>query len=247
MANNIFLVTSAINTDSGVMSNIDRIQQTIETANSIRRYASKNTKIILLEGGQSPLVLNQRDQLNTVYDDIIDFTFHPTIRFIHSQKIDSMYVKGPCESFMLCAACNLLPRDEQYRIFKISGRYNLTEQFDESAHDVNGKYVFLDRQNGVHYYYGDASDQNNPLRNIEKYYTEYQYKTRLYSFCSTILDIASQNYVKIFDTIINSYDDHGFIDLEHATYRVVDQSIVHELPIIGVSGIQAPNGITIKE
>lgn len=244
--NNIFFVTSALNVNSGILPSEQRLIQTIDTAKSIKRYA-KNPRIILLEGGRQALSLEQRDALKHYYDDILDFTWHPTIIFAHDQKVNVMYIKGPCESLMLSEACKLLPKDQKYRIFKISGRYQLDNTFNEEHHDASGKYVFKSKDNGVKYYHADKDSNTSQLQNIDLYYTPYQYKTRLYSFCSTLLDIAIENYQQIFNTIIGSYINHGYIDLEHATYKNIKTDIIHELDVIGVKGIQAENGLELKE
>lgn len=246
MGHNVFLVTSAINVTSGLIDVTGRLEQTIETARSIRRFA-KNPTIILLEGGKSPLTFDQRTRLKEVYDDILDFTWHPTIQFAHAQKINVMYIKGPCESIMLHETCKLLPRNKQYRIFKVSGRYYLYDKFVEEEHNVSGKYVFKKKENGVRYYHENKYDGGSQLQNIDLYYTPYQYKTRLYSFCSSILDVAIEDYSKIFTEITSSYVNHGYIDLEHATYKNINPELVYELNIIGLGGIQAENAVELRE
>lgn len=242
---NVFLVTSGLNVESGQIAPELRLKQTIETAESIKRHAP-NSYMVLLEGGRYPLTLDQRGRLLEVYDDVIDFTSHPTIVFAHSQNVNAMYIKGPCESLMLHEACKLIPRDV-HRVFKISGRYLLSEEFNIENHDVRGKYLFKNKDTGVRYYHDGKNDDGSQLQNIEQYFTEYQYKTRLYSFCGSLLDKATDNYNNIFQCMIQSYINHGYIDLEHSTYRVLDQDDVSETPVIGVQGIQAENSIFLKE
>lgn len=244
--NNIFLVTSGLNVESGLILPNDRLQQTIDTAKSIRKYAS-NVTILLLEGGKYPLNLEQRMLLKEHYDDILDFTYHPTIQFAHNQNVNVMYTKGPCESLMLFETCKLLPKNENYRIFKISGRYQLYDKFCIEDHMVNGKYVFKTKEDGVRYYHDDKFSDGSQLQNIDMYFTPYQYKTRLYSFCSSLLETATQNYNNIFQTIISSYINHGYIDIEHAVYKNIDQSLIHELDVIGLKGIQAENAVPLEE
>lgn len=246
MNHNIFLVTSAINVTSGLIGVTGRLEQTVQTARSIKQFA-KNPTIILLEGGKSPLTFDQKTTLKEVYDDILDFTWHPTIQFAHNQNVHAMYIKGPCESIMLHEACKLLPRNNQYRIFKISGRYYLYDKFVEEEHNAYGKYVFLKKQNGVEYYHDNKNDPSSQLQNIDLYYTPYQYKTRLYSFCSSILDVAIENYLKIFNEITSSYVNHGYIDLEHATYKNINPNSVCELDLIGLGGTQAENAVELRE
>lgn len=244
--NNIFLVTSGLVNNYGVLSFEDKFQQTLETAISIKKY-SPNSKIILLEGGQSSLSYIQRCEIRKKYDDILDYTYHPTIKFAHGQKVNVMYTKGPCEALMMYETCGILPKEGQYRIYKISGRYTLNENFDESAHQKLGKYVYKTKQSGVKYYHDGKNSDGSQLQNIEDYFTPYQYKTRLYSFCSTLLNRATEDHMNIFSCMVNSYINHGYIDVEHSHYRCIPPDFIHELDVIGLSGVQAPNGVAIKE
>jgi hypothetical protein len=244
--NNIFLVTSGLNVDSGLISPQDRLQQTLDTARSIKQYAPGST-ILLLEGGKYPLTFEQRVLLKDLYDDIIDFTYHPTIQFAHNQNVNVMYTKGPCESLMLYETCKILPKNNDYRIFKISGRYQLYDKFCIVGHNVKGKYVFKTKELGVKYYHDDKNDNGSQLQNIDMYFTPYQYKTRLYSFCGSLLETVTQNYNNIFQTIVSSYINHGYIDIEHATYKNIDLSLIHEMDVIGLKGIQAENAIALEE
>lgn len=242
---NIFLVTSGLNVQSGQVSQQTRFTQTIETAKSVKKHVS-DAVIILLEGGKYSLTLNQRLELLQVYDDIFDYTYHPTIKFAHDQNVDAGYIKGPCESFMLHEACKVMPKDAK-RFFKLSGRYQLSDEFNINNHDVSGKYVFKTIDPGVRYYHDKKDEPGSQLQNIEKYYTPYQYKTRLYSFCGSLLEQATQNYQNIFQCMVNSYINHGFIDIEHSTYRVVDPKLIHTINPVGLTGVQAENSVLLKE
>lgn len=243
--NNIFLVTSGLNVESGVVSLDDRFHQTIETARSIRARV-EDSVIILLDGGKFPLTIEQRKQLLAVYDDILSFTHHPTIQFAHNQNVNVMYIKGPCESMMLHEACKLLPPDVK-RVFKISGRYKLSDNFNITQHDHQGKYVFKTKEDGVKYYHDGKYEDGSQLQNIDHYYTPYQYKTRLYSFCGSMIPQVIEDYHNVFQCMIQSYINHGYIDIEHSMYRVLDKNKIVEIDIIGLAGIQAENGIFLTE
>lgn len=239
----VFLVTSAINVDTGVISTEERLLQMIETAKSIRSKVN-DCKIILIDGGTQPLNLLQRESLLKLYNDVLDLSYHPQILTMHSlanqkedHKIRSVIIKGPCEAFLLSYALNVLPKEEDCRYFKISGRYKLSESFDLKNHLIKFKYVFKQKDNGVLY---EGSD-------INYLYTRYQYKTRLYSFCGTIFDQVKNHYNQIFEHIISCYSENSFIDLEHATYKIIGENLVHQVETIGCTGIQADNGAIIDE
>lgn len=242
---NVFLVTSGLNVESGVVSSTDRFNQTIETARSIRSRVT-DAVIILLDGGKYPLMIDQRKSLLAFYDDVLNFTHHPTIQFAHSQNVNVMYIKGPCESMMLHEACKLLPTNVK-RVFKISGRYKLSDEFDISQHDHRGKYVFKTKEDGIRYYHDGKDEDGSQLQNIDHYYTPYQYKTRLYSFCGSMLSQVIGDYQNVFQCMVQSYLNHGYIDIEHSMYRTLDENKIVEIDTIGLEGVQAENGIFLKE
>jgi hypothetical protein len=239
----VFLVTSAINVDTGVLGTEERLSQMIDTAKSIRERVY-DCKIILIDGGIKPLTVSHRQNLLEIYDDILDLSYHPQILTMHrlanekeDHRVRSFIVKGPCETFLLSYALELLPKDEECRYFKISGRYKLSDSFDLDTHLVQSKYVFKKKDSGVLF---EGSDVNY-------LYTEYQYKTRLYSFCGTIFDQVKNHYNQIFEHIISCYSQNSFIDLEHATYKIIGESLVHGVQSVGCVGIQADNGAIIDE
>ena len=231
--NNIFLVTSAIhgaNGMNGQLTTQQRIDQTIETAHSIRVHIP-DAKLYLLEGGKYPLDFALRQHLMAEYDDIIDFTYHPFITFAHNQvdlsKQVITVIKGPCESFMLREACKLLTVSDDDRIYKISGRYRLSEEFNLSEHlAAKGKYLMLTKTKCLEFY-------SYPQKLT---YSEYQYSTRLYSFCGSILNKATENYNVINKRLLDLYSKSEYMDLEHMTYLVYDQSDITEVSPIGLIG-----------
>lgn len=223
-----FLVTSALHTPYSQFTIEERASQSILTAKSIRHYVP-DSKIILIDGGILPIDINMRTQLLTVYDDILDFTQHEFIKFMHNQPADNCghIIKGPCESYLLREACKAIQSDKVKRIFKISGRYILTNRFDLSSHlSQVGKYVMLNKVKVGPVEFNGKLEQ----------WADYCYETNLYSFCSSLLDEAIENFNTIITNIIDIYSVNSYIDLETATYLSLNKYHVYEIPIIGVSG-----------
>ena len=241
---NIFLVTSAIHGPggmSGQLSSDQRIMQTVNTAVSIRKHVP-DAKIYLLEGGIMPLNMQIRQMFLMHYDDILDYSTSEFIQFAHRQRDanrqEITVIKGPCESYMLRETCKILTTTLQDRIFKISGRYQLSDEFNINAHNVPGKYVFKTKEECLQWYKDKTKPNHSP----------YQYKTRLYSFCGSIKDMATVNYDKIMNGILDLYSKNEYLDLEHMTYLTINPSIIHEISPIGLTGsfAEVPNSI-IKE
>lgn len=234
----IFLVTSAIYSKSGISGQLTpetRIQQTIDTANSIRKHLP-NATIYLLEGGSNAISFDVRSKFLHHYDDVIDFSYHPFIAFAHERvELDKQgitVIKGPCESFMLREACKLLKVTSNDRIYKISGRYKLNNKFNVvDHHTATGKYLMLKKKKNLEYYDDPTSITYSP----------FQYSTRLYSFCGSIINKAIENYDNINQRLLWLYSQDKYIDLEHATYLTYDSLDIIETPTIGLSGSFAEN------
>ena len=232
---NYFLVTSGIHGPYGVFTVQERIEQTIKTATSIRERIPDST-ILLLEGGNSSLSSNDTDNLLKYYDRILDYTNDPVIQFAHNTHRDEVIsLKGPCEAKLLSNATAELSVNPTDRIFKISGRYFLTDEFDLAKHtEQSGKYVFLSKFPGEKY--GNLIPA-----------TPYQYKTRLYSFCGSILNQAAKYYNQVFDGIVYNYSKGTFIDIEHMMWRTINPNLVTHINPIGVSGLQAEDSKLLRE
>lgn len=230
----IFLVTSGIHGGYGVFDPSVRIEQTLQTAESIRQRMT-DSRIILLEGGAQPLSSAEYDCLRQKYDQILDYTSDPVIQFAHrAHREEVISLKGPCEARMLAQACRVLPPTTEGRVFKISGRYCLSDEFDLARHEAHpGKYVFLTVQPGERYDRPQAA-------------TPWQYKTRLYSWCSSLWPVAARIYQQQLENIINSYQKGVFIDIEHTTYRTVSPHVIETIQPMGVQG-PAASGTWIEE
>lgn len=235
---NIFLVTSAIYSKigrSGQLLPEKRIEQTIDTAKSIIKYVP-DAKIYLLEGGSKTLDFRLRNEFLKYYTDIIDFTYHPFIAYAHEKinldKQEITVIKGPCESHMLREACKLLSTVKCDRIFKISGRYCLSDEFDLDMHTkARGKYLMKTKDKCLSYY-------SDPSKNA---YSPYQYSTRFYSFCGSLLNKVIINYDTINNRLLELYANSEYIDIEHMTYLVYNQQDIIETSPIGLAGSFAEN------
>jgi len=224
--NNIFLVPSGIYTKQTLFSVEDRINQTIETAIDIRKKVP-DVKLYLLEGGDKSLSFDERSKFLEVYDDVLDFTGHEVIKFSH--QLGGGTMKSSCETYMLMQSIKLLNVPEQSRIFKICGRYRLSDRFDLSKHhSATGKYLFKNKEPGLEFI-AEYTKSKTSL---------YRYETRLFSFCGSIFDTVVKDFEKIFYSLIDMYSNNLYNDVEHMTYMVLDQSLVLDTDCIGVAGLR---------
>lgn len=240
----IFLVTSGIHGPGGVNGKVPiptRITQTIETAASIRHHVP-DAKIYLVEGGSDPLDIGLREQfINHGFNDVLDFSMHSFIQFAHQQrdaaKQEITVIKGPCEMYLLKEATKLLTLAPDDRVYKLSGRYRLSDEFSlEAHHAAKGKFLFKTKMECLEWY------KKGPIT------SPYQYATRLYSWDGSLQQAAIYHFDKIQNFILDLYSKNLYMDVEHSTYLNIDQSLIAEATPIGLTGAfsEAPDTL-IKE
>ena len=75
---------------------------------------------------------------------------------------------------------------------------------------------------------------------------KHQYMARLWSwpkdFTPDIIDVYNNSLAYISDRIANG----GYADIEHVLYKFLPVDMVTELPVLGVEGTIAPNGVAIN-
>lgn len=231
---NLFLVTSAISTNYGRTSMEERLKETIDTANSIIKYAP-NSKIILVEGGK-PLSQDVKNQLS-VFDEIFDFSDHPIMKMTQSDTqlaVDNVghSVKSAGEAYLLKESLGLL-KNEYDRIFKLSGRYRLTERFNINDHLHKNKFVFLPK---APTHKTEMIDSNGNLLSKKSSidFSPWRYETTFYSFDN--VPKAKLIFDYIFNSLVEVYSEENYIDIETATYLTINKDDVIEIPVIGLAG-----------
>lgn len=237
---NWFLITSAINVDYGIYNLQQKFEQTCETVDSIRKYCS-DAKIILLEASPTRIDGERFEHLRKITDMYIDFSGDEFIQMMH-KNFNTFAVKSPGEAYIL--GCFLLKQNfiqDDDRVFKISGRYMLDENFDKQFHEKQvGKIVFLKKQPFTQYYSVESNKKMDPI-------APYQYKTRLYSFCGSLSKCFSEKCFNIVNFFRDNYGVDFFSDIEHAMYRFTNHNLVVETPVIGVTGYSADRNFIPKE
>ena len=167
---NTFIINSTINTIEG-FSNYDiqeRAKQTYETIDSIQDKVP-DAKIILVDNSYKRLPEAMRFVLTYHTDLFIDIDNETT----RDSTYHSYRKRGRGEMYQIMKALKEAREKELIgdRVFKISGRYKLSDSFNIHDYDnMIGKYVFKKREQSL------------------KKYTEYYLPTRLWSFCGTLMD-----------------------------------------------------------
>jgi hypothetical protein len=232
----LFLVSSAIHTNHGIYSAEQRLEQTVNTLKSIKQKCDAD--IILLDGGLKSPTEEERKVLEEYTDSIISFSDASSIKdilAIPSQDI----VKNMAEIVMFGSTFQDIGVSGEYkkykRIFKMSGRYVLNDNFNYQTHiDAKDKIIIR----------GPYTSQ---FTSAQTGGVIFQYMSRLWSFDSELLPNIAETYGKMFETMNRVLIQGGYIDIEHLLFAYLDPSRIQKIAKIGVEGNIAPNGVGISE
>lgn len=204
----IFLINSAINNDPM------RLAETLDGLESIwRRYPLSDIWIAesSRHGLSSAFVghIPVRARLFTFWDD-------EYVKRTYQFSENLGFVKTAIESYM---TRELLRHPLRGRVYKLSGRYQLTDDFNPDAHV---KVTF-----------------SRALRtgfSVEQCGTTGMYMTRLYSFDSDLVPVMRNVLSEIQEYHWQKWKSGGVFDLEHGFYKFLPRQYVHEVDKIGVKG-----------
>lgn len=242
MSKSLFIVTSAIHTRFGVYNTDQRLQQTIETFNSIRQKCDAD--IILLDAGEQVISEQDVSLLKLYASDILQFANDEVVRAVQKDE-NCFLVKSLLEIITLKSTFLQLlkhPDIKNYsRIFKISGRYILDSDFDYQKHLSEVNKVAIKASKACMY-----STEHWAIKECAtQYYREHM--TRLWSFDTSLLGNMIDLFQSMQTTLINLINDNKFQDIEHLMYCHLDPAMVTEFDVIGVQGTIAPKGVLVKD
>jgi hypothetical protein len=242
-----FIVTSALETNLGPLPTDIRILQTMDTVRSIYR-TYPDAKTILVEGGMQLPNTPLWDQLKSMVHVFMDLTNNEQIQHLQqnvmsrvSNKFEMGGVSGLAKTVaeltlmvnVLDALNNhpdMVPARQVDRIFKISGRYQLSPLFDKSVYEnANMKYVFKRR---------DASWMD--AASCAAIGADHGFSSRLWSFDIGLLDSTQERLQAALEDMIEISADH-YIDMEHLLYKHIGPKQAIELDNTHLFGTLGPN------
>jgi len=225
----LFIVTSAIRTGIGVIDENTRFNQTIEGLKTLKKYAP-NAIIMLVDASSQPIPEHSVHTLSRLCD--------RTIMFHGDQDLMTLAnagLKSQAEITLLFKTINVLkfhPELQQMmasvrRVFKLSGRTNMLEGYDPSEYDnLFGKYVFKKRMPSW-----------LPKETQVKSNCDHLLITRMYSFCTSLMD----DYFNTLPQIYNTVNEFG-VDTEHAHFGNINKEYLVEFDNLYCEGVLAGNG-----
>ena len=222
---NLFIVTSALHANIGVVNEQERMLQTIETLENLKKKVPD--AMVLFVDGSPHNIDEDKKKLISKYCQSMWFNTHPDVYAMASSGR-----KSEAEIIMLFNTLLKIKQSKSIheikRIFKFSARTLLEDDFDINEYDgLFGKYVFKK----------SIPSWMTPERKSN--ITDHLYITRMYSFCPSLLD----NYLQSLQPILNNVIQHG-IDTEHSHYLCLDRRYVIEFDRVKCAGIVAGSGET---
>lgn len=211
MYDSVFIITSTIMAEEIVTAvpNKQRYEQTIETIKSIRKYAP-NSFIMLVENS---LFYFYSQELVDAVDSYVNVSNHPD-----SIRINLNRKKGIGDTYMVVEGLSVLKKYniKAKRIFKVCGRYWLTEKFNLQEHISAGEKYLFKRQEPSEY-------TATPVLS-----------TRLWSMSFNKIDETTQLLFKVVKTM----NEEG-VDLEPAMFKNIPEENYVLTDWLGLSGYLA--------
>ena len=241
---NIVLLTSALYTNYGIYKSAERIQQTLDTAKSAKKYIP-GAVIILVDNSKVDVQNDTSAEFEELIDTVdyyIDNSDDNDIKYFHNNVTNYDIGKNAMEALGMMKALTYISNDKAMmkeidkadRVFKLSGRYQVTDKFDIakfSNENTKNKYVFKRAQPS---WINPADTGVNTLL-----------QTRLWSFTPAMLLTVMQLYKDIIETMVRLFNEGKYIDNEHAMSKFIPRDMLVELETVGLQGNIAPNGMMI--
>jgi len=241
---NIVLLTSAVYTNYGIYKPQERIQQTLDTAKSAKKYIP-GAVIILVDNSKVDVQNDtsaEFEELIDLVDYYIDNSDDEDIKYFHNNVANYDIGKNVMEAMGMMKALTYINSDADMmkeiadadRIFKLSGRYQVTDKFDIAKFDnanTKDKYVFKKAQPSW------INTQDTGVTTL--------LQTRLWSFTPGLFTATIELYKNIIETMVRLVNENKYIDNEHAMSKFIPKDRLVELETVGLQGNIAPNGMMI--
>lgn len=232
------LVTSAANAKFSVYTPEERVEQTLKTIESVKERIP-NAFICLSDCGIPGLTGELKDKLVNSVDRFVDLSKDPVVNWIATNITHQDTVKNLTELVVVGKFFKVAKEQKWFndcsRVFKVSGRYWLTDSFDISRYeqeDAKGKYVVSKK----------LLSQFDPALTGQSL----QYMLRVYSFDIALLEDFIQRLSIMTKHMEDRVNSGKYIDIEHLFCKFLPKDLTLEIARTGVAGNIAPNGQFIE-
>jgi len=228
MVDGIFFISSALNVKQlSVFNNDERYQQTVETIKSIDKYCPNNIKYMF----------------DTSYDlpksEYIGELGLMGVRFFYAGNNENVRMLSSSGHRSLAETLGFMLFLEHFRknpvvgkrIYKMSGRYKLNDNFVLDAPEFKDSFVFLPTVNSW------MPKEHQEMAGVDRIF-----ELRLWHMDYNLLDTFSKEMYNILDDM-TKYN----IDVEHSYYKNLNKYSWTTVDPIGLEGAIAPTGEIINE
>ena len=224
----LFIVSSALNSQMGVINQDDRLDQTIRGLKTLRKKVPEAI-IFFVDGSPTPLQEFKIKEISEFVDFMIDLSSDEQI-----VKFAINHHKSEAENVLMIKALMILKKEPAMmklmhsvnRVFKLSARTDIHSSFNLEDHNHFGKYVFKKRM-------------PTWIQDSRKTFATDLLITRFFSMCPSLIDeyiqVATENIQLIMQTRI---------DTEHAHFVNIKRNKLVELDEIHCQGVMAGTGDT---
>lgn len=209
MISNTFLVTSAVNSVHSTFTPDERFRQTIETIESIRVRAP-GSQIIFGDTSTIPLTSSQVAILSNIVDHYVDINVSLFTRYVNligkNKGLNELMAYEKMLDYAADKGCI------GHRIFKLSGRYRLSPDFNQAEYykpHYYGKYCFRITP----WVYNEGAGE----------FLKYFYNTALWSMCYSLVEDYRGLLQKIFNWMLTTGEN---IEMAHNAHIPKEKLVV---------------------
>lgn len=228
-----------------------RFNQTLETIECIRKKVPESY-VVLFECSSKPIDDKQKDILKEKADLFLEFCKEPVLQQIYEnlEKRPELitYGKSLLETRGLLNALYAIKQhnlfSDSQRVFKLTGRYLLNDDFDIQDYEskfLEGKYVLK------RYEYlleeGESFNESN-LENVYAYLygAKGMMITGLWSFDRMLFNDAVEALEKAFVYMEKMIQFTSGTDVEHSLYRFINKKDIISVPNLGLTMVKGMSG-----
>lgn len=229
----VFLVNSAIDASHvpylSVFNTEERFKQTLDTLDSIDKHCPGSAKYIF---DMSPSVLS--DEYMRVISERPNTWFIDMGKHEYVQMYSLNGLRGVAETYAFGGFLDWFKQQNVQckRIYKLSGRYTLNDNFVPDSPLYDHAFVFA---HALPSWMDEHQQQKSGCNRL--------YRLRLWHMDYTLLEDFTQLLPKVFEDCVT----HG-VDIEHAYYKhIFGNYKTVEVDKIGVTGVIGPSGEFIDE
>jgi len=247
----LFLVGTAIKQflehEFGAFSEEERFKQTLKTIETIREKVP-NSYIVVFECSYKEIEKQHKKILKDKCDLFLEFYEDPVLNSLY-KNIEKkpnylIFGKSLLETRGLLNTLNYIKDRNMFsdskRIFKMSGRYTLNEDFNIDDY----KSSFLDEKYVVKKYDYQEDDQENPY--LELYQLKGMIVTGLWSFDKSLLKQTIKNLEKSFSYMEKMIMYTGGVDIEHSLYKFLNHKNILSISNLGLNVLKGFDGDSYK-